>query len=29
MSTSTSVAVVLVEDPTRKEPIAVTGFLAG
>jgi len=29
MSTSTSVAVVLVEDPTKTEAIAVAGFLAG
>ena len=29
MSTSTSVAVVLVDDPMRKETIAVAGFLAG
>ncbi len=29
MSTSTSVAVVLVEDPMKTEAIAVAGFLAG
>ncbi len=29
MSTSTSVTVVLVDDPMRKETIAVAGFLAG
>src|SRR5205823_8825356 len=29
MSTSTSVAVVLVENPVREETVAVAGFLAG
>ncbi len=29
MSTSTRVPVVLVDDPIRKETIAVAGFLAG
>jgi hypothetical protein len=29
MSTSTSATVVLVDDPMRKETIAVAGFLAG
>ena len=29
MSTSTGIAVVLVDDPLRTEAIAVSGFLAG